>query len=417
MNIAVVGGGFTGLTCALHLSRKGHQVTVFEKEAFFGGLAGTVKLSQWNWSVEQHYHHWFTNDVSAINLIKYLGLGKKLIFPKTLTSIYFDGQIYPFNSASHVLTFTPLSVADRIRTGVVSLFLKLLPVNFALRFERFKAINWLRSYYGQSAFDIVWKPLLTGKFGPYTDTVNMAWFWARVKKRTLTLGYLEGGYQTLIDALVKRIKDSGGQFFPSTLFDPKSVSSFDATIITVPSAVFVSMFPKLPAMYKKQLTLVPHLHALNLLLVTRQKLLSDTYWLNINDRKFPFIAVIQQTNMINEKHYGGYHLTWVANYLPANHPYLKISKEQLFQTYLPYLKKINPQFNFQSSILDYHVFLGSYAQPVFPQNYSKVKPDFQTPIPNVFLANMDMVYPWDRGTNYAIELGERITDLILQIKN
>jgi len=34
-------------------------------------------------------------------------------------------------------------------------------------------------------------------------------------------------------------------------------------------------------------------------------------------------------------------------------------------------------------------------------------------LPNVYLANMDSIVPWDRGTNYAIELGEKAAETIL----
>jgi len=45
-------------------------------------------------------------------------------------------------------------------------------------------------------------------------------------------------------------------------------------------------------------------------------------------------------------------------------------------------------------------------------NFSKTIPSFKTPIKNVFLACMQQVYPWDRGLNYAIELGEKIVQLV-----
>ena len=85
---------------------------------------------------------------------------------------------------------------------------------------------------------------------------------------------------------------------------------------------------------------------------------------------------------------------------------------ELLNVYLPYLKRINPNFGYQISNIKYQIFLGPYAQPVFTINYSQIKPDFMTPIPHVYLANMDMVYPWDRGTNYAIELGYRVANLV-----
>ena len=410
--IAIVGAGFTGLSAALALSQN-HKVTLFEATNELGGLAAAVKLPGCDWFIEKHYHHWFTNDEAALGLIKQLGLENKLLFPKTLTSLFYHGKIYPFNSPSQILSFNPLAMIDRLRLGLVSLYLKLLPKSLAVDLEKYKAGDWLKKYFGEKVYGIVWKPLLEGKFGKYADAVNMAWFWARIKKRTMLLGYLEGGYQVLIDAIKNKIKKNGGKILLATPFDSAKTSSFDKVIVTTPSPIFLKLYPELPENYKKRLTSIPHLHALNLLLVTREKILKDEYWLNINDRKFPFIAVVQQTNLVDAKHYGGKHLTWIGNYLPEGHPYLKMNKEELFKLYLPYLKKINPSFNFTLNAIRFELFLGPFAQPVFPLNYSKIIPGFKTPIPNVYLANMDMVYPWDRGTNYAIELGEEIANLVL----
>lgn len=414
MKIAIVGGGFTGLAAALILSEKHHQVTVFEKEKNLGGLAGTFKLPDWEWQIEQHYHHWFTNDKSAINLIIKLGLADKLIFPKSQTSIYFDGKILPFNSPLQLLTFSPLPLYGRLRAGLVLLYLKILPPGIAVRLEKYRADLWLRKNFGDTAYTILWEPLLSGKFGEFASMVNMAWFWARIKKRTLKLGYLRGGYQKLIDAMATKIMKQGGKIVTGSSFDPQNTGNFDKVIITTSSYSFLQMYPALPDNYRQRLTSIPHLFALNLLLVSREKILPGTYWLNINDRKFPFIAVIAQTNMIDKKYYGGKHLTWIGNYLPQDHPYLKMTKEQLFHLYLPYIKKINPLISLQPATYNLQLFKGPFAQPVFPVNYSRFKPEFETPVKNVYLANMDMVYPWDRGTNYAIEMGQKVARFIAE---
>ena len=412
MKIAIAGAGFTGLAAGYHLSKAHHNVTLFEKEEAVGGLAGTFILPGWNWALEKHYHHWFTNDSHALSLIKELGLKSDLVFPTTLTSIYYDGGSYPFNSARDVLSFSPLSLGERLRVGIVTLTLKLLPEKFAIPLEQTTAYDWLKKWYGDRSFAILWEPLLVGKFGPYAKTVNMSWFWARIKKRTPKLGYLAGGYNKLIQELVKKIEENGGKIKLNTSFEQKNISHFDKVIITTPSLVFTRIFSHLPTSYTKTLTSISHLHALNLLLVTKEKILPNIYWLNINDRTFPFIGIVQQTNLINKKYYHNQHITWVANYLPPDHPYLKMTKEELFKIYLPYLQKINPSFNFELLTLNFELFMGPFAQPVFPINYSHTKPDFHTPIPNVYLANMDMVYPWDRGTNYAIELGYKVAELV-----
>ncbi len=418
MKIAIVGGGFTGLAAAYYLSNDKYDVTVFEKERQLGGLADTYKQSGWKWNIEKHYHHWFTSDKDAISLIHELGLSDKLIFPKSQTSIYYKGHIYPFNNPLQVLRFSPINFMERLRTGLVTLYLKLLPQNLALSLEKVTAYEWLGKKYGKKVFQILWEPLLVGKFGPevggYSHIVNMAWFWARIKKRSRVLGYMTGGYQTLINALADKIQKQDGKILLNQPFDSKMAAKFDKIIITTPSAIFTKIYPELPDDYQKRLNNISHLSALNLLLVTKEKILPNDYWLNINDRKFPFLAVIQHTNLADSKYYGGNHLTWIGNYLPPTHPYLKMDKKQLFDLYLPYLKKINPSFNFELLTLNYELFMGSFAQPVFPPDYSQIKPDFKTPIKNVYLANMDMVYPWDRGTNYAIEMGKRVAEFILK---
>ena len=413
MKIAIIGAGFTGLAAGLKLSRFHHQIIIFEKNNSLGGLAETFQLPSWQWAVEKHYHHWFTNDKFALNLIKELGLADNLVFSKTETSLFLHDRIYPFNTPGDVLNFTPLTFAERLLTGFITAYLKFLPVNQAIKLEKTTAWEWLKKHYGEKTFQTIWQPLLVGKFGKFARQVNMAWFWARIKKRTRLLGYLKGGYGPLLRAIQKEIEKNGGEIRLNSSYAPTLLNKFDKIIFTTPSAVFADMF-KFPREYSLKLKSIPHLYALNLLLITKEKILPSTYWLNINTPGFPFIGVIQHTNLMNPKFYGGNHLAWVANYLPYDHPYLQMSKEEVFNIYLPYLQKINPYFNLTLNALRLELFTGPFAQPVFKTNYSRQKPDFITPVKNVYLANMDMVYPWDRGTNYAIELGVKIANLIDQ---
>jgi protoporphyrinogen oxidase len=414
MKIAIIGAGFTGLSAAYKLSALKHQVTIFEKEKTAGGLGAAFRLPSWKCAVEKHYHHWFTNDFYIISLVKELGLEDKLITPNSLTSIYCQNRIFPFNSPGQLLSFSPLSLPDRLRTGIVYLYLKLLPKSLSFSLEKYSAFAWSEKFFGRRAFSVVWKPLLSGKFGRYDKQVNMAWLWARIKKRTLKLLYMTGGHEVIFDSLITNIKRNKGVILTNSQFESRQIKNFDKIIVTAPSAFFIQMFPSLPPAYKKRFMQIPHLHALTMLLVSKEKLLDTTYWLNINERKFPFVGLIQHTNMIDKKYYGNRHIAYIANYLSPNHPYLTMTKEELFQVYLPYLKIINPKFNPQPTTHNPQLFSDPYAQPVFPVNYSQIKPGFLTPIKNVYLANMDMVYPWDRGTNYAVELGFKIAEKIQQ---
>ena len=80
--------------------------------------------------------------------------------------------------------------------------------------------------------------------------------------------------------------------------------------------------------------------------------------------------------------------------------------------FFPYLTRINPRFK-KNWINKAYLFKAPFAQPIVPLNYSKIIPSHETPIAGLYLSNIQQVYPWDRGTNYAVENGERVARLVL----
>jgi hypothetical protein len=88
-------------------------------------------------------------------------------------------------------------------------------------------------------------------------------------------------------------------------------------------------------------------------------------------------------------------------------------EEELIETYIPYLKRINPNFD-RSWIERWWVFRERAAQPIVTLNYSEKIPDHRTPLKNLYLANTSQIYPEDRGTNYSVRLGNRISKLVLE---
>ena len=230
------------------------------------------------------------------------------------------------------------------------------------------------------------------------------------------------------NALVKECEKKGGKFFFNTevveikstkqvsvkykmVNDKSSIVNFDAVIVTLPSFFFTKITPDLPKEYKDKLLKLKGLGAINLVLRLKKPFLIDgTYWLSICDTKSPVMAIVEHTNFMDKKNYNNEHLVYLGNYLPFDHKYMKMEKDQLLKIYDPFLKKKNP--NYQLSIINSQLFKVTFAQPIIPVNYSKIVPPFQTPLPNVYLANIQQVYPWDRGTNYAVELGQKVAKLI-----
>jgi len=399
--IAVVGAGITGLAAGYRLSKAGCQVHLLEKNEKVGGLAGGFKMKDWQWNLEYFYHHLFVSDSAARNLIKEIGLGDRLFFRRPITAIYQKGEIAQFDSPVSVLKYPHLNLAEKIRVSLTTVYLK--TNNNWERLEKVTAREWLTRYCGNSVFELIWRPLLESKYPQDWKKVSMAWFWARIKKRSARLGYLEGGFQVLADKLAERITDRGGKiFFGREIRKLDDLKNYDRILITVPTNGLFNF--RLP----------PMSGVLTLILILNKKFLADgTYWLSINEPNWPFLAVVEHTNFVGAEYYGGKHLLYVGGYYPQNHKIFKKSRREILSMFLPYLRRIKPGFNPRGEVFDSRLAVDLNAQPLVPINYSRMIPKIKTEIPGVYMANMQMIYPWDRGINYAIEWGEKAADEII----
>ncbi len=423
MKIAIIGGGLTGLTAARQLSLQNHEVTVFEKEKTLGGLAYGFKQPNWEWHLEYAYHHLFTNDDAIRNLCRDLDV--TTIIKRPITANFTKDGIHQLDDPLKLLTYKKLTLASRLRTAALLGSIKANPI--WKPYEKFTAKDIFIRFGGAEAWHHMWEPLMVGKFGPYAEKVAASWLWARIKKRTTELVYIEGGFHTLVTALEKNIIKNGGTIRTDTqvtsIQQPKSTipqfqisygskkALFDRIIITTPTPLATKLLPAMTEDLKKSLT-IPHLWAQTLILETKEPILKDVYWLNILDRTFPFLAAVAHTNYMDASHYGGNHLTYFGNYLPQGHKYLTMTKDQLLKVFTPFIRKINPSLNSKLYTLNSFLFTAPFAQPVHEVNYSAKAPKLTTSIPGIYIANMDSIYPWDRGTNYAVELGEEVATAI-----
>jgi hypothetical protein len=90
-----------------------------------------------------------------------------------------------------------------------------------------------------------------------------------------------------------------------------------------------------------------------------------------------------------------------------------MGQQELLDLFLPTLAKFNPEFS-PDWVRASWLFKETYAQPVPPLNHSANIPPLETPVPGLYWASMSQVYPWDRGTNYAVEIGRRAARLMMQ---
>jgi protoporphyrinogen oxidase len=279
---------------------------------------------------------------------------------------------------------------------------------------------------GEAAYAVMIRPLLEGKFGPYADEVNMAWLWSRFKARSFKLGYYQGGFQAFADALMTASKRRGVQVALSTpvqalrqqeqcwqIQSTAGEACFDRVIVTGAPGLLQRMVPQLPPDYLGSLSALRSMGAVVLTIALKQQLLETTYWLMPPKGEFPFLALVEHTNFIAPTHYGGDRLIYCGDYLEPEHEYFRLSKDELLDRFLPALKRVNPRFE-RSWVRDSWLHREAYAQPIAPVAHSRTIPPLKTPLPGLYWASMSQVYPWDRGTNFAVELGAQVANEILR---
>lgn len=412
----VLGGGALGLTAALRLAQRGEEVVLVEREPEPGGLAAGFRLGPSY--LEKFYHHLFRSDASATTLIQELGLGERLVWPRPRTSTLIGGKQHQLDSAPSLLRFSPLPLHDRLRMGAVMAYLRLEP-NYH-RLERGTADEWIRRWMGPKVYDTVWRPLLQSKFGDRYADIAMSWFWARVHLRSSSLGYLRGGFQQLYNRLVEEIERLGGtvrfgvevtaisrgERGALCVSTSDGVYELDRVISTLPTRLTINLTEELQGEFAERYDRLDSLGA-HCVILTLDRPLTDVYWLNINDPGYPFLALVEHTNYMPPEDYGGRHLIYLGNYLPMSHPLFRKSDAEVVAELMPPLRRINPDFEI-SWVTEHRVFKAPFAQPIVTVGYPERLPPHQTPVPNLYLANMSQVYPQDRGQNYSIAMANRL---------
>jgi|tagenome__1003787_1003787.scaffolds.fasta_scaffold20921203_2 protoporphyrinogen oxidase len=453
MRVAVVGAGVAGLTCAYRLGQAGHVCDVYERWPGLGGQAATIDLGDGS-LLERYYHHLFTTDRHIAELYDELGHPDELLDLPSSTAFFVDGRSWPFTSPLDLLRFRPLPLRSRIRMGL-SLLRVQRGTDDPEPFEEITCREWITRHMGADAWRTVWGPLLRAKFGDRADDVAMVWLWKKFKIRREVSGKQartevlrwprhswellfrrlaeeieRAGGRVLIDRPVATLARDGGDGFLVTPGAPESFrrgldprefeiagppERYDAVVATVPNDVFVRMLDpalrdELPTGYLGALGSIDY-HAALCLVLALDRQMTPYYWMNVAD-ELPFIGLIEQTNFVGPEHYGGRHILYVANYVDPADPLLDLDADALLAHYLPALRQVRPDFD-TAWIRDRWLFREPHGQPIVDVGYRRRLAPMRTGIPGLLLGNTTHVYPEDRGTNYAVRLGNDVARELL----
>jgi protoporphyrinogen oxidase len=447
VRIAVLGAGVCGLTAGHRLAGAGHAVDVYERWPGLGGQAATMDVGDGH-RLERYYHHLFTSDTHIAALFAELGMPDALEWRPSSVAFFADGALHPFVTPLDLLRFKPLSPLARVRMGAAALALQRFASDRA-PYERITARAWIERRMGRQAWEAVWGPLLRGKFGERADDIAMVWLWSKLRLRRSVkgedvrqerLGYPRDSWEQLFRALVRSIEGAGGRVMtdrpaarvergedglvvhagaPGSFragHDPRRFAldgageRYDRVLATLPGDVFEQVLdPALAAEvgegYLGRTRSIEYFAALCLVLELDRRF-SPYYWTNVADRALPFVGLIEHTNFVEPERYGGRRFLYVANYLPHGHELLDLDAGGLLARYEAGLRAVNPAFS-PDWVRHAWRFAEPAAQPIVTVGYADRIPPLRTPAPGLVLANTTQVYPEDRGTNYAVRLGEQ----------
>lgn len=442
---AIIGAGLTGLIAAYDLCAAGYSVSIFEKDSFAGGLCSCFPAEPGKDPVERFYHHLLTSDSAAINLFDDFGLLDQLEWLPPVNSFISNNKAYRFSSPLDLLRFEPIPPLRRLLMG-----LHILGTRFIRNWKSLShltAADWVRRHTGEKVFQTVWQPLLRAKFGSEAENVSAVWLANKLKLRGSSqkisvggecLGYPRGSFAVLINAMVSRLRQNGAEIYlneavteirsakasATTGHDLNNNSNpefivcsknrqerFARVLCTISPAGFSSIMPEQPEETRRQWQQIRYQANLCMMLETDRQL-SPYYWTSVADNDYPFVAIIEHTNLISKDRYQN-HIIYVSSYLSPDHQLFRADDREIAVVFEDGLKRLIPAFS-QIKILRRVISRAEHAQPIVTTDYAGRIPSFETPVSGCWMASMAQIFPEDRGINYAVRLGREAARRIIQ---
>lgn len=430
MKVGIIGAGILGVSLGYFLSQQGCIVDIYEASPEIGGLAGQIKLDDGT-SVDRFYHAILSSDSHLMQLCRELGVSAQLRFKQTKMGFFHQGEIHPMNDIIDFLRFPPLGWIDRFRLGLTILY-----AQFVREWHSLESINverWLVRLSGEKTYQNIWRPMLKAKFDGGFEQTPATYIWARLVRMKSTrgganqkeeAGYLQGGYPTLLSAMVEKIEATGGHLFVKQpvreiVIDHQGATGlragerfepYDTVVSTAQLPLFRRFLPGVDGRYLESLDKIDYLGVVCLLLALDRPL--SGYWtLNLTDDRYPFTGVIETTAYIDPQDVGGYHIVYLPKYTQPGSQWQSMSDEEIKENWLTSLEEMFPDFKRQQ-VRYARVYREKYVEPLHGLSQSHLIPEVETPLKNLYLATTAQIYPaltnGESVSRYAREVSQII---------
>jgi len=425
---AIIGAGAMGLACAYDLLKAGHEVHIFEDDDRVGGMSASFDFEGLN--IERYYHFVCGPDYPLFEMMKELSIADKLKWNETKMGFFYNGKLYKWGNPLYLLTFPEADMITKLRYGL-HVFLASKRSDWK-NLDGVNALSWIRNFVGVKGYNIFWKPLFDLKFYELANNISAAWIWTRIKRVALSrkniftekMGYIEGGSDTLFQALVQEIEKMGGKIHLKNrvkkiaikdkelqvLEYDGGIERYDNVVSTIPLPLVPTIMPELPASLIKQYQDVRNIGVVCVVFKLKNRF-TENFWLNINDSTIEIPGMIEYSNLNPMQP----NILYIPFYLDKSHPKYNRSDESFIEEVLEYAKKINPAFS-SDWVLGHKVHRYEYAQPVCTPNYLNNIPDIQTEINGLYIGDTSYYYPEDRSISESIRLGREMAGAVVQNK-
>jgi len=432
--VCVIGAGIAGLTTAVFLARQNIPVTVIEKQSSPGGLLRSISLG--NERIERFYHFICMPDVELIRLIEEVGLKNKLHWRSVKTSYFQESTLYPFSTPFDLLRFKPIPFLQRLRFG-----LNILRSRYRENWHELDscpAKDWLIQRIGIDAYEKIWKPLLLIKFGHYHEQISAAWLWHRINRvarsrkkiwQRETMGYVENGFDHLINALLAELKARNVRVLLNTpvtqllIHNGKITGvSLESDMNTLPCRAACSTIPLtlLSGLVKesesvndsrfKKAAAIAYIGVVCVLLQLKHPL-TESFWVNVNSSRIPFNGFIEYTNLNRHFDHGNSHLVYIPFYVPVESERYQQADDTLLEECFTAIKFIQPHFN-ADWVINSIISREMHAQPICTTGFSTRIPAMQGTIKGLFISDASQIYPEDRTVSGMIRQATQIAQAI-----
>lgn len=393
-----------GMALSFKLAGPGKELSLFERNAQWGGLATYHDYGDFDW--DRFYHVILPQDRDLLGILDDIGLKDELRWKQTLTGYFVNQRTYSISSTKEFLLFPPLSMFAKFRLAWT--ILKGSRIDDWSQLEDKTVEEWLVKLGGRSTFEKFWKPLLLAKLGENYKRVSAVFIWTYIKRlfaardssaKKEQMGYVAGGYKTVFERLeselvkknvslhnntsVEHIRpaENGGMYLTAN----GEEQYFDKVIFTSPSSVLEQVADESLVSIKGDHRKVEYLGVVCMVLRTTREL-TPYYVVNISDAKIPFTGVIGMTALVDRQYTAGQHLTYFPKYMINTDPMLQQSDEKLKKTFLEGVKNMYPDLK-EEEIIGVHLNRAFKVQPLQVLHYDQIRPRTKTLHEDFYLLN------------------------------